>query len=77
MGGMKDIMIRIQNAENERDLIAEENKKLKKHLEQLEVILERERCELREVTAERDELETERDELKEELVKITGKYMSY
>jgi|TARA_Y100000310_G_scaffold73874_1_gene70016 chromosome segregation ATPase len=77
MGGMKDIMIRIQNAENERDLIAEENKKMKKHLEQLEVILERERCELREVTAERDELETERDELKEELVKITGKYMSY
>ena len=77
MGGMKDIMIRIQNAEIERDLIAEENKKMKKHLEQLEVILERERCELREVTAERDELETERDELKEELVKITGKYMSY
>jgi len=32
---MSDIMIRIQNAENERDLIAEENKKLKKHLEHL------------------------------------------
>lgn len=84
---MKDIMIRIQNAENERDLIAEENKKLKKikkeldekidflqhhtqvitaERDQLGVILEREREELREITAQRDEIETERDELKAE-----------
>ena len=51
---MSDIMIRIQNAENERDLIAEENKKLKKHLEHLNEVIFQLQKDIHTIREERD-----------------------